>query len=380
MPYAMPLLEAAEFHRRIARSLELEWDLAVAGLPEEIRAAVRRPGFSLIRTTHVLGQWVREPVREIRLSEACVLNHPWYAVVDVLRHETAHQLADELYGETEPPHGETFAHLCYFLHANPKASGGYPTLDDAVLTARADEDDRIMARIRKLLALSGSPNRHEAEQAMAKARELMAKYRVALPGQRTDSDFVSIVLGEPSLRHGLEVHALAALIREHYSVRTIWVPMAVPAAGKLGRALEICGTRQAVQLAHYAFDFVCHVIHSEWRGYRPGVRLGVNGRRDFALGMIAGFSALLAEQVRTSPQVAALVRREDPALEEYFDERHPHRHQTRAGRGVRVNHTVRRDGEILARRIGLRHGVQPATAGDRRRLLGGRRPHDAGIR
>jgi len=371
MPAALPPINDPDFHRSIGRALELEWDLAVASLPREIRVAARRPGFSLSRTAHVLGQWVAEPVREIRISEACVLNHPWYAVVEVLRHEVAHQLADELYGQTDPPHGGVFGDLCGLLRANPKASGTYPPLDEAVLSDAAGADDRIMARIRKLLALSGSPNRHEAELAMAKARELMAKHRIEAPGtSRVETEFVSIVLGGPSLRHGLETHALASLIREHYSVRTIWVPMAVPTAGKLGRALEICGTRQAVQLAHYTFDFVRHVIDSEWRGYRPGVRLGPNGRRDFALGMVAGFRALLAEQVRTSPQVQALVRCEDPALEDFLYDRHPYQRQTRAGRGVRVNDSLRRDGEVLARRIGLRHGVEPHATDGRRRLLG----------
>jgi len=226
-----------------------------------------------------------------------------------------------------------------------------------------------MSRIRKLLALSGSPNRHEAERAMAKARELMARHQVDPAEPVPGGDFVHIVLGEPSLRHGLEVHALASLIRDHYSVRTIWVPMAVPAAGKVGRALEVCGTRLHVQLAHYAFDFVSHVSASEWRVYQRGVRLGANGRRDFALGMVAGFRALLDDQLRTSPQVQALVRREDPALEDYFEDRHPRQTQTRAGRGVRVNRELRRDGEALARRIGLRHGVSPAAHATRR-LLG----------
>jgi hypothetical protein len=370
MPAAPPPINDPDFHRRIARALELEWDLAVAWFPADLKRAARRPGFSLIRTTQVLGQWVREPVREIRISEACVLNHPWYAVVDVLRHEIAHQLADELYHEEEPPHGTVFHNLCCFLHADPKASGAYPTLDEAVLAEKPSDGDRIMARIRKLLALSSSPNRHEAEVAMAKARELMAKHQVdpAAPPPTTD-DFVHIVLGEASLRHGLEVHALASLIREHYSVQTIWIPMAVPAAGKVGRALEVCGTRLHVQLAHYAFDFVTHLIASEWRSYQPGVRLGANGRRDFALGMVAGFRALLDEQLRTSPQVQALVRREDPALEDYFEDRHPRRKQTRAGHGVRVNHDLRRDGEALARRIGMRHGVHPPS-GPGRRLLG----------
>jgi hypothetical protein len=368
MRSVLPPVDDPQFHRGIARALELEWDLAVAWLPDEIRRAARRPGFSLIRTTQVLGQWVGEPAREIRVSETCVLNHPWYVVVDVLRHEIAHQLTDELYDVTQPPHGDTFRDLCYFLRANPHASAGYPTLDEAVLADTPSAGDRVMRRIRKLLALSASPNRHEAELAMAKARELMAKHQVDPAEPAPAADIVSIVLGEPSLRHGLEVHALSGLIRDHYSVRTIWIPMAVPAAGRIGRALEVCGTRLQVQLAHYAYDFVTHVIGAEWRRYQRGLRLGVNGRRDFALGMVAGFRALLDEQVRTSPQVQALVRCADPALDEYFEQRHPRQSQTRAGRGVRINRDLRRDGEVLARRIGLRRGVHP-RAGSGPRLL-----------
>lgn len=369
MPDPVPPILDAAFHHRIAQALELEWDLAVAWFPAGLKRDTRRPGFSLCQASRVLGQWVRAPVREIRISERCVLDHPWYVVVDVLRHEMAHQFADELCHEPEPAHGEAFRTFCRVLHANPSASGTYPTLDEAVLSDQANDSDRIMARVRKLLALSGSPNRHEAERAMAKARELMARHRIDGAERPADRDFVSIVLGEPALRHGLETHALASLIRDHYAVRTIWVPMAVVAAGKVGRALEISGTRQAVQLAHYAFDFVRHVTASEWRAYQRGLRLGANGRRDFALGMIAGFRALLEAQVRTSPQVQALVRRGDPALEAYFEERHPRRSQTRAGHGVCVNRALSRAGEALARRIGLRHGVQPATRGGRR-LLG----------
>jgi len=85
--------------------------------------------------------------------------------------------------------------------------------------------------------------------------------------------------------------------------------------------------------------------------------------------MIAGFRALLEEQVRTSPQVQALVRCEDPALTAYFEDRHPRRNQTRAGRGVRVNRDLSQAGETLARRIGLRPGVEPASHAGRR-LLG----------
>lgn len=370
MSRTLPPIDDPGFHRRIALALELEWDLALCWLPEDVRRRVGKPGFRLVRTDGILGRWVPGPVREIQISEGCVLGHPWYAVVDVLRHEIAHQLADELYGETDPPHGAAFRELCRVLRASPKASGQIPTLDDRVLAESPSEDDQTMARIRKLLALSGSPNRHEAERAMAKARELMARYKVDLPEDHAGEPFVSIVLGESALRHGLEMHALADLIRRHYAVRTIWVPMAVPAAGRLGRALEVSGTRRAVQLAHYTFEYIRHAIACEWRTYSAGMRFGPRARRDFALGMISGFRALLDAQVRASPQVRALVHRGDAGLDAYVAERHPWTRSTSRGRSVSVNQGLHSAGEARARRIGLHRGVQPPGADRPRRLLG----------
>lgn len=349
-----------ETHRRLVASLEIEWDLAAAGLPPRLRGMVRRPGFAIVPDRRHLGAWVPAPVRAIHISERCIGEHPWYAVVDVLRHEMAHQIVDEVLLADDTPHGETFQRCCEALHANPRASGTYPTLDEAVLQGRATEDDRIMARVRKLLALSESPNQHEAESALAKARELMARYQVDVAAPA--AEYVSIVLGEPSHRHSLEDHALASLILVHFSVRTIWIPMAVPATGRVGRALEIMGRRQNVQVAHYVHGVIRHTIDSEWARFRRGRPMGRNGRRDFALGMIAGFRGLLEKQERTSPEVAALVHAGDPGLEGYYDQRHPRRRTTSPGRTVLVNPELRRSGTAAAQRIGLHPGLTRADA------------------
>lgn len=42
------------------------------------------------------------------------------------------------------------------------------------------EDNKVLDKIKKLLALSKSPNEHEAQAAMLKAQELMAKYNISV--------------------------------------------------------------------------------------------------------------------------------------------------------------------------------------------------------
>lgn len=370
-------LRHPEFHRRVQQSLALEWRLAAAVLPPLLRRSWREPGFALADTQATLGSWHPTPVREIRIALRCVVEHPWYAVIEVLRHEMAHQLADEVLGpdaDGETSHGPVFRRACCLLHANPAASGAYPTLDALVLGDVQSPHDRMLRRVRKLLALGESPNRHEAEQAVAKARELLARYGTELPPETNADGYVSICLGEPSLRHGLEMHALASLVREHYPVRTIWVPMAVPKVGKLGRALEVNGTPLHVRSAHDVFTFIRAATRREWAAYRGDKRLGTNGYRDFALGMIAGFRAILERQTETSPCVRAMVRRSDPVLDRYFAERHPQQRQTKVGRGVAIDPDLHREGNAVAARIGLRRPVDNRSAAAAVLRLGPGRP------
>ncbi|MBN2450834.1 MAG: DUF2786 domain-containing protein [Lentisphaeria bacterium] len=353
-------LDAPEAHRRLCHCLELEWEMAAARLPSALRLHLRRPGFGLNANVSTLGQWLGEPVREIRISRRCVLNHPWYAVVDVLRHEMAHQLAEEVLAgiEDQGPHGDTFQRACRLLGIEPRTAARFTPLDEAAPASGTPEEERILTRVRKLLALGGSPNHHEAHRALAKARELMARHGVNPAPEGQDPDYIAVGLGEPALRHGLEMHALASLIRDHYGVHTVWIPSAVLRAGRLGRALEVCGTRRNVQLAHYAFDYIRHAIDAEWQRERGGTRgHGPHGRRDFALGLIRGFRRMLTEQEAGHNEVRALVRAGDAGLDAYFRQRHPRLRQTRAGRGALVNPDLMARGEATAQRLGLRRGI-----------------------
>lgn len=54
-----------------------------------------------------------------------------------------------------------------------------------------DEENKIIEKIEKLIALSGSDNENEAKAAMLKAQELMAKYEIEQdridPGRRDNA-------------------------------------------------------------------------------------------------------------------------------------------------------------------------------------------------
>ena len=114
-----------ELERRILHGLACEWETALWVLESPHRKLMRRPLFSLKEMTNRLGYWSSKR-REICLSRNLVLQHPWDAVREVLRHEIAHQFANEaLSADGEPPHGPKFLVACKLLRANPKASSSH---------------------------------------------------------------------------------------------------------------------------------------------------------------------------------------------------------------------------------------------------------------
>jgi hypothetical protein len=307
--------------RRILHGLSCEWEAALWGLPEKYRDAMRKPLFNLRGMKRRLGQWDPE-IREIGLSREFVFNHPWQAVRDVLHHEMAHQLAHEvLGGQDETAHGKTFHEACRLLRIVPDATGTY----DRLAEDSPEEPDRILLKIRKLFALAESPNPHEAEAAMLKAHELIARYNVDLMVMEQRRKFVSRLVGAPALRHTRDRYALAALIQDFYFVQGVWVPVYVMKKGKMGRVLELSGTVENVETASYIFDYIDHYIDGQWRMFRGGNGNGRGRKVDFALGVLDGFrQKLQPSEEGGAVAERALVAREDPQLAGYLKYRYPY--------------------------------------------------------
>jgi hypothetical protein len=316
-----------ELERRILHGLMSHWEDSVGWLEPSYRFAMQKPLISIRDMTKRLGYW--SPSRkEISLSRDLVMNHSWDAVLEVFYHEMAHQFAHQVLDSgDETPHGPAFMKACYHLRANPEASGNYPPLDDRLHEIHLSDQDKIMVRVKKLLALAQSQNRHEAESAMAKAHELISKYNIDIIEKNRQRQFISIFLGRPALRHTRDVYELAALLTSFYFVKGIWIPSYVFEKGKMGRVLEITGTMQNLKIASYVFDVVSNYIDSEWIKYNRKRGLSFYRKTDFAVGIVRGFRRKLESQQSSSKnppaRIFALTELKDYQLENYYRYRYP---------------------------------------------------------
>jgi len=328
------------------------------------RSALTAPTLELVPTRATLGRWMAE-TRTLEVSRALVLEQPWGAVVEVLKHEMAHQYVHEILGEaSQSPHGRAFREACARLGVDARASG-MPATEGRAESTEAQE--KVVERIARLLALAESPNRHEAEAAMAAAQRLMLRHNLEAVRAHAARDYGFAQIGQPSGRVSEHERLVAMILGKHFFVEAIWIPVYRPLEGKRGSVLEICGTSANLSIAEYVHAFLHQTAERLWRDHRRAAGIASDReRRTYLAGVMTGFSERLVRQDAAS-RSEGLVWVRDGDLVGYFRRRHPHvRHVRHAGR-QRTDAWVR--GREAGRSIVL-HRPVAAPAASRGRLLG----------
>ena len=333
------------------------------------KGALQIPQFELVVSRARLGRWIPD-TRTIELSRPLVLEQPWGVVVEVLKHEMAHQYVGEILGETgESAHGPRFRAVCTKLGIDA-AAAGMPVPSDAATRAAHAEHGRVGERIARLLALAESPNVHEAEAAMAAAQRLLLKHNIELRQTRAAYGYSWKHLGEPTGRTTEAERVLSLILGKHFFVEAIWVPVYRPALGKRGSVLEICGSPENVEIAEYVHGYLVQTAARLWMEHKVEQGIFSNReRRTFLAGVMSGMSEKLAREAKKSAS-AGLVWVADGDLEGYFRSRHPHvRHVRYAGQRRTDAYA---HGREAGQKIVIHKGVK-GSATDRGLLLGPRR-------
>ena len=218
----------ARLHRAWLRQLRVEWQSVNR---DHLDRRLRPPILRIEAAGTRKGSWQAD-TRTLAVAESHILDDPWHDVGETLKHEMAHQVVDELYGGgDERPHGPLFARAAAQLCLSTP-------------TAEGAEAGRVLQRVRKLLALAGSANVHEAEAAMAKANTLLLRYNLELAdGDEDDDGAVAYrFLGRSTTAVALHKKMVAVILDEFFFVECIWTTTYDPRRDRAERILEICGT------------------------------------------------------------------------------------------------------------------------------------------
>lgn len=350
----------AELERAAVRALLVTYAELNA---EYFKGRLRCPPLALSESPSRLGQWSRDP-RRLEVSRSLLVSQGWGVLVEVLKHEMAHQYVDELLGaHDEPAHGPMFRKVCEERGFDARAAG----LPEG---ATRNGPGPVLDRISKLLALAESSNEHEARAAAAAAQRLMLKYNLEEAARGKTGAYGFRHVGRATGRISEAEHRLASILADHFFVDVVWVSVFRPLEGKRGSVLEICGQLENLEMAEFVHTFLLGAAERLWIAHRK--RSGIRGNRDrraYLAGVMAGFEAQLVEQARKD-EAAGLVWVGDPDLTAYFKSRHPRTCATRGSSSHR--NPAHAEGIAAGRRIVLHKGVEPGPSGAVRLLGRGR--------
>jgi len=321
------------------------------------RAALKAPQFALTDATSFLARWLGH-TRTIEVSRSFVLKAPWGSVVEVLKHEMAHQYVHEILREHEVPHGAAFRATCERLGIDPTAAG-LPQSESATKL------HPLLDRVQKLLALAQSDNRHEAEAAAAAAQKLILKHNLQVSEETTHKDYSFRHLGRITGRVTEWERRLGNILSDHFCVEVIWVPAYRLEEQKRGSVLEAIGTPDNLALAAYVYDFLSVNAEHAWAKHREANKLGNRERMTYLAGVMSGFAEKLSEQAKVHKQ-DGLVWIPQPELGVYTRKRHPYLRSIKHQGHRRGNAFA--EGQKAGRDVVLHRGLTQRGSGETRLL------------
>lgn len=347
----------------LERTLVLELARSYEHLNQtHFKRSLKRPQIALSDATSIFARWLAD-TRTLEFSRTFVREQPWGVVIEVLKHEMAHQLVTDVLRVAEAPHGPTFRTLCEQLGIDARAQG---------LPSELAEPDtatsKLLERVRKLLALAQSDNQHEAEAAALAAQRLLLKHNLEQPELSAASSFTFRQIGRITGRVSEWERRLGNLLTEHFFVDVIWVSAFVPDTGKRGSVLEAIGSPDNLALAEYVYDFMVRTAERLWIVHKRAASLaGSRDRMPYFAGVMSGFAQKLAEQARAHKQ-DGLVWVPSVGLKTYARQRHPYlrtvSHQGHR-RGDAFGH-----GQRAGRDVVLHRGLTQQSSGQTRLLRG----------
>ena len=293
------------------------WVFKLYSIHEEIsldkKLGLKRPQISVeLLSDKLLGTWDKEK-RLITLSQRVLEEGSYENVIQILKHEMAHQFVDEvLQRRDNRPHGDLFSIACKSLGVDSSASFHLEKTED-----------RQLKKIEKLLALATSMNQHEAEAALAKAQELSFKYNIEYKAGSAP-EYNIRPLGEIRKRIPSFEWKIMNILSEFYFVQTLKTyhqeEIHLPCLWQF----EIYGTSHNIDTAEYVYYFLRNNAEQLWKVFRQEQGTAVSRMRNsFINGLFDGFSEKLSKEQEALKGKYQLVRLEDPQLVDFYHKCNP---------------------------------------------------------
>ena len=294
------------------------------------------PIIEIFESEKYWGRWIPES-RTIKISAKLIHGHSWDVVVNILKHEMAHQIATELF-DIDGGHGKQFQKCCQMIgvpHDFRSASGDIPKIIlDLKEYKISSEKRRLLEKVDKLLSLAKSVNKHEAELAMNKAREFILKYNLKRVQKDSGSKYVYKIINHKKKRIENYQRKICSILSNFFFVDIVCSYLYDATLRDTHRTIELLGTLENVLMAEYVYFFLLNQLESLWVRHQAKTGAPFREKRSYWLGIIEGFREKLEhmEKIKSDFQhlprsrqktVSALICGEDGMLSNFKKDRFP---------------------------------------------------------
>ena len=312
------------------------------------------------------GLWQSHP-RMITIARRLISNYPWNTVIEVLKHEMAHQMVSEIHCRDDEHHGELFKNCCRKLGMASWSMQAEIELGAQVFANESEAGDikhnPVLRKVQKLLALGSSSEKNEAELAMQRVREICDRHNLkSVP--ETDDQYVMQILNAHKKRLSREQLAICGLLTSNFAVNVICASLYSAADNTSHRTIELFGRAADVKIAEYVYHFLLNQINVLWDKART--TLPAQARRSkssFSEGLLAGFAQTLARREKSdaAQKARALTVQLQAQAVNFSKTRCPRVRSVSMG-GRRYRRDSYTQGYEAGKKLKLRRGVNDGSA------------------
>ena len=212
----------------------------------------------------------------------CLMHTSKEQLENVIKHELAHYITWIKYGASILPHGVEFRAFCQKLGWSEEVYSATICLEESVKAS--DEESSVCRKVKKLMALASSSNRHEAELAMIKSQQLLLKHNMEFTHIADEDDepvFLRRVLKQK--RENAKMRSIARILE------TFFVACVYNRSDEY-IYLEILGSAANVEVADYVACVLQVEMDGLWSTAQKEANLrGAVAKNSFFLGLARGY-------------------------------------------------------------------------------------------
>ncbi len=213
----------------------------------------------------------------------CLMHSSRQQLHNIIRHELAHFITFIKYGGTIQPHSPEFRAVCKSMGWNEEVYLSTTSLEEGMNVFDIEESN-VFRKVQKLMALSTSSNKNEAEQAMIKSQQLLLKHNIDskyIGGNEEEKISLKRILKQK--KENAKMRSIAQILGTFF-VSTVYV------RAEDHIYLEILGNAVNVEIAEYVANVLQIELENLWNQAQRLANLkGIVAKNSFFIGIAMGY-------------------------------------------------------------------------------------------